>query len=508
MKDFAYYKNWALNHLKKQFKSEIAVTKSFAYCEMMLEKSFPVGTVREWKGKKYKKVAPGKWMRYYERQNRGSAQALRYAISQLEKIEDMETLAKFVNANRNRFCDEHGKPLPEAVEILRMGKEKAGGIKAASEKEKYQKLQEEFIEEIRTGKRDNTRELQEDVNFWKHLIKTGAYSGAHLEHIKKVVEIGEEELKKRKRKSAAKEKKAETSNTEKSVKTECKSIAELKDYAKENYNIDILYNSNAKTDEEQCINSFYEVEKMCKKLPGLNEYIKAIEYINLGKRNNGLYRPDSYKIEIGNFQKNKEFEDFKFATGQDVVTVMQHEMVHAIQTYIFENHDEEDFKDMFENSRLGDKYIKHYRGRYKTMEEYKENHPESFIAHKYKFYQNKICKDIMKRAFGNLGMKPVKFGDKTELSYYVEKNPETGIYRLGKSRFTPAELAAAKISFYSLSDPTELWSEAFTDYLQNGDNAQPLSKEIWKIVNEDYLSGNLNKSILFMVAKILGDYVV
>ncbi|MCQ2577550.1 MAG: hypothetical protein MJ176_03350 [Treponema sp.] len=129
MKDFNYYKKWAINHLKKQLAEESAVKKSLYFCEMMLQKSFPVGTIREWKGKKYKKVSPGKWMRYYNSQDRGSNQALRYAIKQLEKIEDMETLAKFINANRNRFCNEFGKPLPEAEEILKLGYEKAKDIK-------------------------------------------------------------------------------------------------------------------------------------------------------------------------------------------------------------------------------------------------------------------------------------------------------------------------------------------------------------------------------------------
>lgn len=129
MKDFQYYKNWAINHLKKQLVEENAVKKSLYFCELLLQKSFPVGTIREWKGKKYKKVAPGKWMRYYNSQNRGSAQAIRYAIKQLEKIEDIETLAKFINQNRSRFCNEYGKPLPEAEEILRLGKEKGKEIK-------------------------------------------------------------------------------------------------------------------------------------------------------------------------------------------------------------------------------------------------------------------------------------------------------------------------------------------------------------------------------------------
>lgn len=630
MKDFQYYKNWAINHLKKQLVEENAVKKSLLYCEMMLEKSFPVGTIREWKGKKYKKVASGKWMRYYNSQNRGSNQALRYAIKQLEKIEDMETLAKFINANRNRFCNEYGKPLPEAEEILKLGYEKAKDIKdlgnnvkraftedtrnKALEKinnptdkmlyveytrENYNKLfpRGEIVTPIgkvklsphqfeRLGEKDNgarkdyigalfqtlsnpdviigktdnrgrygkiflkafvdnngkksylalvptidglnivvsnsprdTKDIAKEIKKADHYyyinesaLMTSSVSGGSPMRNPDEGQISNDSRNEKGKEPSndsnlPPEKRIVKKNTEKSVKTECKTIKELQNYARENYNIDIVYHGSAKTDSEECIKSFYEVEKMCKKLPGLNEYINTIEYINLGSKNNGVYSPGEYKIKIGNFQKNMEFEDFRFATGQDVTTVMQHEMTHAIQQYIFMNADEEDFRNMFENTRLGDKYIKRHRAMYKTLEDYKFNRPESFGVHKYKFYQSKIAKDIMNKAFKNLGMKPIKFGQKKETLYYIEKNPETGKYRYKKDSFTPEELAVLKVSFYSLSDPCELWSEAFTDYLQNGENAQPISKEIWKIVNEDYLNGELSKSILYIVKSILGEYV-
>lgn len=526
MKDFNYYKQWAINHLKKQLRSEEIVTKSLEYCEQLLQKSFPVGTVREWKGKKYKKVAPGKWMRYYNSQNRGSAQALQYAIKQLEKIEDIETLAKFINVNRNRFCNEYGKPLPEAMDILRFGKGKSLMLKKervdASILNNPEQTSETFLpnkninlENKKVNKKNEKNVKTKYDNYEKQKEATDSINAVIAKYrytpesiiVKNQVGAVLSSLKP----NLSPEKEVVKENTKKSVKTECKSISDLKRYARENYNIDIVYNSSANTEEDQCINSFYEVEKMCKKLPGLNEYIKTIEYENIGTRNNGLYDPNDYKIKIGNFQKNAEYEDFRFATGQDVVTVMQHEMTHAIQQYIFLNHDEEDFKDMFENSKLGDKYIKRHRARHQNsetpFEDYKKTSPESFNAHKYKFYQSKVNKELVNKVFKNLGMKPVKFGTKQNVSYYVEKNPETGKYRYKKDSFTPEELAVLKISFYALSDPGEFWSEAFTDYLQNGENAQPISKELWKVVNEDYLKGELRKSFLYMVKSILGEYV-
>ena len=630
MKDFQYYKNWTINHLKKQLAEENAVQKSLKYCELMLEKSFPVGTIREWKGKKYKKVAPGKWMRYFNAQNRGSRQALRNAINQLEKIDNIEDLAKFVNANRNRFCNEYGKPLPEAEEILKLGFKKAKNIKDIGNKakqifteetrnkalnvinnptekmlfveytrENYNKLfpRGEIVTPIgkvklsphqfeRLGEKDNgarkdyigalfqtlsnpdviigktdnrgrygkiflkafvdnngkksylalvptidglsivvsngprdTKDIAKEIKKADHYyyinesaLMTSSVSGGSPMRNPDEGQISNDSRNEKGKEPSDNsnlppEKRNVNKDSEKSVKTECKSLIDLRDYAKNNYDIDVKVTGNSDTKLADVIDSFYEVEKMCKKLPGLNEYIKTIEYDNIGEKNNGVYDPDKYKIRIGNFKKNAEFEDFRFATGQDVTTVMQHEMTHAIQQYIFMNSDEEAFRKMFEETKLGDKYIKRNRGKYKTLEDYKFNQRESFDVQKYKFYSKKICKEVMDKVFKNLGLKSPKFGEKTNLGLYIEKKTDSEKYSLKKDRFTPEELAVVDLSFYSLSDPMELWSEAFTDYLQNGENAKPISKEIWKVVNEDYLKGELSKSMLYVVKSILGEYV-
>lgn len=129
VKNFSYYKNWALDHLKKQLKEEDTVTKALEYCEEYMEKAYGVGTIRTWKGKKYIKGADKKWRRYYDKYERGTNLALNNVIRQLQKIDNMEDLAKFININRARFVNENGLLLPEAQEILKAGKEKGNGIK-------------------------------------------------------------------------------------------------------------------------------------------------------------------------------------------------------------------------------------------------------------------------------------------------------------------------------------------------------------------------------------------
>ena len=112
--------------LKKQDEKE--VKKAIDYFNSQeehythLEKSFNgkwvekagygVGTVRIWKGKKYKKIAPGKWARVFEKEGRGTNIAIGKLIAKVQKIDNVEDLMAFVMANKQRFVDENGVDLP------------------------------------------------------------------------------------------------------------------------------------------------------------------------------------------------------------------------------------------------------------------------------------------------------------------------------------------------------------------------------------------------------------
>jgi hypothetical protein len=73
---------------------------------------YGIGTVRVWKGKKYKKIAPNKWARVFEKEGRGTNVAVGRLIAQIGKIDNIEDLEKFVAANKQRFVDENGVDLP------------------------------------------------------------------------------------------------------------------------------------------------------------------------------------------------------------------------------------------------------------------------------------------------------------------------------------------------------------------------------------------------------------
>lgn len=79
--------------------------------EWIEKAGFGVGTVREWRGKKYKKIAQGKWVRVYDKADRGAKNAMTRLIHQAENINTPEEMMKFVLANKQRFVGADGKPL-------------------------------------------------------------------------------------------------------------------------------------------------------------------------------------------------------------------------------------------------------------------------------------------------------------------------------------------------------------------------------------------------------------
>ena len=73
---------------------------------------YGIGTVRVWKGKKYKKIAPNKWVRVFDKEGRGTNIAIGKLIAKVNKIDNVEDLMAFVMANKQRFVDENGVDLP------------------------------------------------------------------------------------------------------------------------------------------------------------------------------------------------------------------------------------------------------------------------------------------------------------------------------------------------------------------------------------------------------------
>lgn len=92
--------------------------KSFSYIvDVAAKGNFPVGTIREWKGKKYIKVAPGKWRPKYNGNCRSAKLAVAALKRKAEQCKTSQELLQLVLENRDRFSDKDGKPLPFVQEL-------------------------------------------------------------------------------------------------------------------------------------------------------------------------------------------------------------------------------------------------------------------------------------------------------------------------------------------------------------------------------------------------------
>lgn len=130
------FKKKVLEHLESLAGGE-PVRKSL----LVIEKGgrgLPVGTVREWKGQKYVKVAPGKWKPKYDTETKGARQTIAQLHKKVEACKSMDELLELIVANKDRFSDGRGRPLPFVKElsdhVSRKHKELKGGKHEKAEK--------------------------------------------------------------------------------------------------------------------------------------------------------------------------------------------------------------------------------------------------------------------------------------------------------------------------------------------------------------------------------------
>ena len=140
-----YFKKLVIEHLESLEADKKELKKSLLEAESIAKggKGLPVGTVRDWKGRKYVKVAPGKWKPKYDSHSRGAKLSIAALKRKADECKSSEELLQLVLENRERFSDEIGRPLPFVKELsdyisakndeLESGKKKA---KAKAKKEK------------------------------------------------------------------------------------------------------------------------------------------------------------------------------------------------------------------------------------------------------------------------------------------------------------------------------------------------------------------------------------
>jgi hypothetical protein len=115
---FDYFKKKVLEHLASlQDKEHEEVKKAILDAENLQKAGYPVGTIREWKGRKYIKVAPNKWRPKYDSNSRGAKLSIAALKRKADACESSEELLQLILENRERFSDDKGRPLPFVKEL-------------------------------------------------------------------------------------------------------------------------------------------------------------------------------------------------------------------------------------------------------------------------------------------------------------------------------------------------------------------------------------------------------
>lgn len=116
------------------------------YSEIGIEKAgYGIGTVRVWKGQKFRKIAPGKWRRIYDSNTRGARQSINIIKKKIANAQSIDELLQLVMENTNRFMDADGKLLPIVEELQNAVKESKGRLNTGkpSTQEQIDKIKEE-----------------------------------------------------------------------------------------------------------------------------------------------------------------------------------------------------------------------------------------------------------------------------------------------------------------------------------------------------------------------------
>lgn len=135
----------AIEQFSKEEKKYKYLEKSISG-EWIEKAGYGIGTVRIWKGKKYKKIAPGKWARLYEKEGRGTNIAVGKLIAKVKKIDDIEELMSFVMQNKQRFQDENGMDLPILDKIRAEVDRQSGKIESKGKSENTEKKDEKYTD--------------------------------------------------------------------------------------------------------------------------------------------------------------------------------------------------------------------------------------------------------------------------------------------------------------------------------------------------------------------------
>lgn len=126
---------------------------------------YGVGTIRVWKGKKYKKVSssPVKWVRVFDKMDRGAKSSMTRLIHKVQACNSEDELYQFCLSHHALFQDENGVDLPIMDKLRAAIDEKKNGTQNIAKPGK------EFVDYVpKTEKEKTTKDENEEVDnhYW------------------------------------------------------------------------------------------------------------------------------------------------------------------------------------------------------------------------------------------------------------------------------------------------------------------------------------------------------
>jgi len=145
-----------------------------------------IGEIRTWNGKKYKKMPNKEWARVYDEETRGAKLAVAALKKKIDACTNSQELLNLILANKERFCDNLGRPLPIVQKLsefagakndrLETPKKKKGALKVLDKQETH-----DFIEKHKTSKENERVSLGSVSSDAKKRIK--AATGIDVERV-------------------------------------------------------------------------------------------------------------------------------------------------------------------------------------------------------------------------------------------------------------------------------------------------------------------------------------
>lgn len=176
-----YFKKLVMQQLDELEEKENAekseVKKSILEAESMQKSGYPVGTIREWKGKKYIKIAPGKWRPKYDGNSRGAKMSIAALKRKADKCTSSEELLQLILENRDRFSGQNGRPLPFVKKLSDYISQRNDAIESANKpakrtktkkKEKSVKNTFRFMSKVKDWIVNLAKETGLDIAGFKH----------------------------------------------------------------------------------------------------------------------------------------------------------------------------------------------------------------------------------------------------------------------------------------------------------------------------------------------------